>query len=58
MYEDFLPLVQKPARYINSEINAVHKDLATVRTKVCLFFPGHLRGRACPISASASSTTS
>ncbi|HAR46042.1 MAG TPA: TIGR03960 family radical SAM protein [Nitrospiraceae bacterium] len=39
MYEDFLPLVSKPARYINSEINAVHKDLAAVRTKVCLLFP-------------------
>ena len=39
MYEDFLPLVEKPARYINTEINAVHKDLSKVRTKVCLFFP-------------------
>ena len=39
MYEDFLPLVTKPARYINTEINAVHKELSAVRTKVCLFFP-------------------
>ena len=39
MLEDFLPLVAKPGRYINSEINAIHKDLAAVRTKVCLFFP-------------------
>jgi radical SAM-linked protein len=39
MFEDFLPLVAKPGRYINSEINAVHKDLAKVKTKVCLFFP-------------------
>ena len=39
MLEDFLPLVAKPARYINSEINAVHKDLGQVKTKVCLFFP-------------------
>ncbi len=39
MYQDFLPLVQKPARYINSEINAVHKDCSAVRTRVCLFFP-------------------
>lgn len=39
MLEDFLPLVAKPGRYINSEINAVHKDLAKVTTKVCLFFP-------------------
>jgi radical SAM family uncharacterized protein/radical SAM-linked protein len=39
MYEDFLPLVQKPARYIDSEMNAYHKDLSSVRTKFCLFFP-------------------
>jgi radical SAM-linked protein len=39
MLEDFLPLVAKPARYINSEINSVHKDLSKVKTKVCLFFP-------------------
>jgi radical SAM family uncharacterized protein/radical SAM-linked protein len=39
MYEDFLPLVAKPARYINTEINAVHKDPAQVKTRVCLFFP-------------------
>jgi radical SAM-linked protein len=39
MYEDFLPLVAKPARYINSEIHSVHKDLSKVRTRVCLFFP-------------------
>src|SRR5512146_2579310 len=39
MYEDFLPLVTKPGRYINTEINAVHKDLSQVATKVCLFFP-------------------
>ena len=39
MYEDFLPLVAKPSRYINNEINAIHKDLSKVKTKVCLFFP-------------------
>jgi radical SAM superfamily enzyme YgiQ (UPF0313 family) len=39
MYEDFLPLVSKPARYINSEVNSVHKDPRAVRTKVCLLFP-------------------
>jgi radical SAM family uncharacterized protein/radical SAM-linked protein len=39
MYEDFLPLVSKPARYIDSEVNAVRKDPATVRTTVCLLFP-------------------
>jgi radical SAM family uncharacterized protein/radical SAM-linked protein len=39
MLEDFLPLVTKPARYINTEINSTHKDLSKVKTKVCLFFP-------------------
>ncbi len=39
MLEDFLPLVTKPGRYINNEINAVHKDHSRVATKVCLFFP-------------------
>ncbi len=39
MYEDFLPLISKPGRYINNEINAVHKDLSRIKTKVCLFFP-------------------
>jgi len=39
VFEDFLPLVEKPGRYINSEINAVHKDLSRVKTKICLFFP-------------------
>ena len=39
MLEDFLPLVTKPARYINSEINSIHKDLANVTTRVCLLFP-------------------
>lgn len=39
MLEDFLPLVTKPARYINTEINAVHKDLSRVKTKICLLFP-------------------
>ena len=39
LYEDFLPLISKPSRYINSEINAVHKDITRIKTKVCLFFP-------------------
>jgi radical SAM-linked protein len=39
LYEDFLPLVSKPSRYIDSEVNAVHKDAGSVRTKVCLLFP-------------------
>src|SRR3990172_8531623 len=44
MFEDFLPLVEKPARYINNEINAVHKDLSKVRTRVCLLFPDTYEG--------------
>lgn len=39
MFEDFLPLVTKPGRYINGEINAVHKDHSRVQTRICLFFP-------------------
>ncbi len=39
MFEDFLPLVAKPARYINSEVNCVRKDLSKVKTKICLLFP-------------------
>ncbi len=39
MLETFLPLVSKPARYINAEINSVHKDRSKVKTTVCLFFP-------------------
>jgi len=39
MLEDFLPLVTKPARYINTEINCIHKDLSKVKTKICLLFP-------------------
>ena len=39
MYEDFLPLVAKPARYINNEINVVRKNHDTVATRICLFFP-------------------
>ncbi len=39
MFEDFLPLVNKPGRYINNEVNVIHKDFAGVKTRVCLFFP-------------------
>jgi radical SAM family uncharacterized protein/radical SAM-linked protein len=39
MLEDFLPLIAKPARYINTEVHSIHKDLSKIRTKVCLFFP-------------------
>jgi radical SAM family uncharacterized protein len=35
----FFPLVTKPTRYINQEINATHKDAQKVSTKVALIFP-------------------
>ncbi|HEY3411706.1 MAG TPA: TIGR03960 family B12-binding radical SAM protein [Armatimonadota bacterium] len=37
--EDVLPRVQKPSRYLGTELNTVHKDPTGVRTRVCLAFP-------------------
>ena len=37
--EELLPLVEKPSRYMGTEWNAVHKDPADVRLRLCLFFP-------------------
>ena len=34
-----LPQVTKPARYINNEINAVHKEWDEIQVKVALAFP-------------------
>ena len=28
--DEILPRVEKPSRYLGSEVNSVHKDLATV----------------------------
>ncbi|MBI5180958.1 MAG: B12-binding domain-containing radical SAM protein, partial [Nitrospirae bacterium] len=39
MEEKISNLVSKPVRYINSELNSTHKDLATVKTKIALIFP-------------------
>ncbi len=39
LLEDFLPLVQRPSRYIGNEINSVHKDSDRVRVSVALAFP-------------------
>ncbi|HLE09380.1 MAG TPA: TIGR03960 family B12-binding radical SAM protein [Thermodesulfobacteriota bacterium] len=36
---DYLPLVQRPSRYIGGEINSVRKDLSSVRLKFGLSFP-------------------
>ncbi len=36
---EFLPLVQKPARYLGQEFHAVHKDPARVSLRAVLLFP-------------------
>lgn len=37
--KSLLPLASKPTRYMNHEINAIHKDADKVSTKVALIFP-------------------
>lgn len=37
--EEFLPLVDKPSRYIDHEINAVHKAFDQAEIRFCLAFP-------------------
>jgi hypothetical protein len=37
--ERLLPSVQKPARYLGHEVNAVHKDPSKVKVHVGLAFP-------------------
>jgi radical SAM family uncharacterized protein/radical SAM-linked protein len=39
MAEDLLLHVQKPARYIGNEVNAVHKDPSVVKLRMALAFP-------------------
>ncbi len=39
MKEKISNLVSKPVRYINSELNSIHKDLSKVKTKIALIFP-------------------
>lgn len=36
---EFLPHVEKPARYVGNEVNQVNKDLAAVRLRMALAFP-------------------
>ena len=36
---DIFPKVEKPSQYLGNELNAVHKDPATVDLRVCFFFP-------------------
>ena len=37
--DDILPLVEKPSRYLGSEINTVRKDLNRVKLRFALAFP-------------------
>ncbi len=39
MLDDLLPLVEKPSRYLGSEINAIKKDLDRVKLRFALAFP-------------------
>ncbi len=39
MIDDILPLVEKPSRYLGSEINVIKKDLNRVRLRFALAFP-------------------
>ncbi len=36
---EILPAVEKPSRYLGSELNSVHKEPARVRLRIALFFP-------------------
>jgi radical SAM family uncharacterized protein/radical SAM-linked protein len=36
---DFLSTIEKPSRYLGSEVNAVHKDLNRIKLRVALAFP-------------------
>ena len=38
-YASLLQQVQKPSRYLGSELNSVHKDLEHVDVRMCLIFP-------------------
>jgi len=39
MIDDLLPLVEKPSRYLGSEINIIKKDLRRVKLRFALAFP-------------------
>jgi radical SAM family uncharacterized protein/radical SAM-linked protein len=36
---EILPLVEKPSRYLGTELNTVHKDAASVEVRLALVFP-------------------
>ena len=37
--DDLLARVEKPSRYLGTEVNAIHKDRATVEVRITLVFP-------------------
>ncbi|MDZ4861215.1 MAG: TIGR03960 family B12-binding radical SAM protein [Candidatus Hydrogenedentes bacterium] len=39
LYSEILPTVQKPSRYLGTELNSTHKDLNDVELRVALVFP-------------------
>lgn len=38
-FQDILPLIERPSRYLGTEINSIKKDLDKVKLKVALAFP-------------------
>lgn len=38
-FKDLLPLVNRPSRYLGTEVNSIHKDLSKMDVKVALAFP-------------------
>jgi len=38
-FQDILPLVERPSRYLGTEINTIKKDIDKVRLKIALAFP-------------------
>jgi len=39
LIDDILPRVERPSRYLGSELNAVHKDPGAVEVRIALAFP-------------------
>ncbi|MCB9682069.1 MAG: TIGR03960 family B12-binding radical SAM protein [Alphaproteobacteria bacterium] len=39
LHAEILPLVEKPSRYLGTEVNAVHKDPSQVQVRIALAFP-------------------
>ena len=39
LHDEVLPRVEKPSRYLGSELNSVHKDSQTVEVRLALAFP-------------------